>query len=527
MSAFASREETERVSKSAIAAASQQTQQESKMGDLGAAHLNDIKWCETTYNTDAVKGLTLDQYNTITKNPNWKPNQLTPPPSTPWYWKFFEHLTGLFSLLLWTASALCFIAVLLDGTQVEYMYLGVVLAVVVFMTGCFSFYQDAKSDAVMKGFANMMPPEIKVIRGGMSPQLVKASTLCVGDVVDLFSGNKIPADIRVISGSNIEVDNSSLTGENLPQKRTGDISKYDIALEATNLLFYGTQMVNGSCTGIVVRTVDDTAMGRIAELVKSTSVSETPIAIEIHHFIKIVTWVAVILGVTFVIIGFIKHMPIVDNLVFGIGIIVANVPEGLLATVTLALTLTSKRMHDKMVLVKNLEAVETLGSTTVIASDKTGTLTCNRMTVVELYYDLQFKICVQGNLETNDLSFQTLNQCITLCNNATFAPDENNMKRDPKKRGTMGDATESAMIKFAEEILSSASPPTDILTLRKHHSKLFEIPFSSKNKYALSIHANPDNEVAPATVYMKGAPERILSRCDFVLIEGQHVEMTD
>jgi sodium/potassium-transporting ATPase subunit alpha len=525
MSAFASREEVERLSKSAVQAASAQTQQEEKMGDLGIAHLNDIKWCEANYNTDAQKGLTTAQYKAMTSDPNWKPNCLTPPPSTPWYWKFFEHLTGLFSLLLWTAAVLCFIAVIIDGSQVEYLYLGVVLAVVVFMTGCFSYYQDAKADAVMKGFQNMLPPQVKVIRDGQPEREVDAKELAVGDVVSLFSGNKIPADLRVISGSNIEVDNSSLTGENLPQKRNGAVSKMERAIEATNVLFYGTKLVNGKCTAIVLRTGDETAMGRIADLVRGTEVTMTPIAIEIEHFIHIVTYVAVFLGVTFVAIGFVIGVPAIDNLVFGIGIIVANVPEGLLATVTVSLTLTSKRMFEKMVLVKNLEAVETLGSTTVIASDKTGTLTCNRMTVVHLFYDNKAHVVAPGNIDSSDDTFTALQWCLTLCNNATFNPEH--MDREPKKRGCMGDATESAMIKFVEEHWMAASPATTILDVRGACPKVFEIPFSSKNKYALSIHDMQGATAAAHMVYMKGAPERILDRCDTMLLDGQVVELTE
>jgi magnesium-transporting ATPase (P-type) len=411
------REELKRRSDNAVKTAAQGAQQEEKMGDLGSFHLEEVEKVAQGLGTDPVKGLTSQKVAEIKAAPGWKPNELTPPAKTPWYWKFFEHLTGLFSLLLWTAAALCFLAVLIDPTQVEYLYLGIVLAVVVFMTGCFSYYQDAKADAVMEGFANMMPPEVLVIRDAATvPVKIPARDLVVGDLIQLKAGDKIPADCRVVSGFQIEVDNSSLTGENLAQKRNHQVSSFQRALEATNILYYGTSQTNGSGTAFVVRTGDQTAMGRIASLVRDTEQVETPIAIEIHHFIKIVTYVAVFLGATFVIIGFVKKIHPVDNLVFGIGIIVANVPEGLLATVTVSLTLTSKRMHQKQVLVKNLEAVETLGSTTVIASDKTGTLTCNRMTVVNVFYDQNLHICHAGGLDARDETFQTLKTIMTLCN---------------------------------------------------------------------------------------------------------------
>jgi sodium/potassium-transporting ATPase subunit alpha len=241
----------------------------------------------------------------------------------------------------------------------------------------------------------MMPPAVQVVRdGNVLGESMEAKELLPGDLVKVKNGDKVPADIRIVSGNTIEVDNSSLTGENLPQKRNENVSTIGedaSPLEATNILYYGTNMVNGDCVGIVVRTGDNTAMGQIAKLVQTANTEDTPIAIENLHFIKIVTYVAVFLGVTFVAIGFVKNIPPVDAVIFLIGIIVANVPAGLLATVTVCLTLTAKRMASKNCLVKNLEAVETLGSTSTICSDKTGTLTQNRMTVAHMWFNDQIK----------------------------------------------------------------------------------------------------------------------------------------
>lgn len=280
------------------------------------------------------------------------------------------------------------------------MYLGVVLCIVVFLTGCFSFFQEYKSAATMESFKNFLPPQSLVIRDGKQ-LAVEAKCLVPGDIVIVKNGDKIPADIRVISASNFQVDNSSLTGESEPQKRKPENSE-EMFTEATNVAFYGTSCVEGSCNGIVCKTGDSTFMGTIAKLTTATDQEPTPIAKEIAHFIHIISAVAVFLGVTFLIIGFAKGTSPVANLVFAIGIIVANVPEGLLATVTVALTLTAKQMAKKKVLVKNLEAVETLGSTTCIASDKTGTLTQNRMTVANVYYDQETKLAFSGGREERE-----------------------------------------------------------------------------------------------------------------------------
>ncbi len=207
-------------------------------------------------------------------------------------------------------------------------------------------------------------------------------------MVEVKGGDRIPADIRVIQAHGFKVDNSSLTGESEPQSRSPECTN-DNPLETKNVAFFSTNCVEGSGRGIVVNTGDRTVMGRIANLASGLEMGDTPIAKEIAHFIHLITGVAVFLGVSFFIIAFVLGYHWLDAVIFLIGIIVANVPEGLLATVTVCLTLTAKRMANKNCLVKNLEAVETLGSTSTICSDKTGTLTQNRMTVSHLWFDNQ------------------------------------------------------------------------------------------------------------------------------------------
>ena len=207
-------------------------------------------------------------------------------------------------------------------------------------------------------------------------------------MVEVKGGDRIPADIRVTQAHGFKVDNSSLTGESEPQSRGPECTS-DNPLETKNIAFFSTNCVEGTGRGIVIGTGDNTVMGRIANLASGLEMGETPIAKEIEHFIHIITGVAVFLGVSFFIIAIALGYNWLDAVIFLIGIIVANVPEGLLATVTVCLTLTAKRMAKKNCLVKNLEAVETLGSTSTICSDKTGTLTQNRMTVSHLWFDNQ------------------------------------------------------------------------------------------------------------------------------------------
>lgn len=240
----------------------------------------------------------------------------------------------------------------------------------------------------MASFKNFVPPMTKVARNGGTITEVPASRIVRGDVVHIKAGDRIPADMRIIESHGMTVDNSSLTGENLALKRTHECTS-DNPLETSNLAFFGTMCKDGTGIGIVVNVGDGTVIGQIATMASVTEADETPLSKEIKRFIKLISAVALALGIIFFVFGIIFGYGIIVDLVFAIGIIVANVPEGLLATVTVSLSLTAKRMAQKSVLVKNLESVETLGSTTCICSDKTGTLTQNLMSVSMLWYDGQ------------------------------------------------------------------------------------------------------------------------------------------
>lgn len=450
------------------------------------------------------------------------PNALTPPKQTPEWVKFCKNLFGGFALLLWIGAILCFIAYSIQASTSEdpnddNLYLGIVLAAVVIVTGIFSYYQESKSSKIMESFKNMVPQFATVIREGEKLTL-RAEDLVLGDVVDVKFGDRIPADIRIIESRGFKVDNSSLTGESEPQSRSPEFT-HENPLETKNLAFFSTNAVEGTAKGVVICCGDQTVMGRIAGLASGLDTGETPIAKEIHHFIHLITGVAVFLGVTFFIIAFILGYHWLDAVIFLIGIIVANVPEGLLATVTVCLTLTAKRMASKNCLVKNLEAVETLGSTSTICSDKTGTLTQNRMTVAHMWFDNQIIDADttedQSGLQYDRTSpgFKALAKIATLCNRAEFKPGQ---EGEPiLKREVNGDASEAALLKCMELALG------DVMGIRKRNKKVCEIPFNSTNKYQVSIHESDDPNDTRYLLVMKGAPERILDRCSTIFIGGK------
>uniref|UniRef100_A0A4W5LGX1 Sodium/potassium-transporting ATPase subunit alpha n=1 Tax=Hucho hucho TaxID=62062 RepID=A0A4W5LGX1_9TELE len=423
-----------------------------------------------------------------------------------WYQDFGQGLG-------WTVLLLC-----QDfGRELRWLYLGVVLSAVVIITGCFSYYQEAKSSRIMDSFKNMVPQQALVIREG-EKMTINAELVVRGDLVEIKGGDRIPADLRVVSAAGCKVDNSSLTGESEPQTRTPEFT-HENPLETRNIAFFSTNCVEGTAHGVVVGTGDHTVMGRIATLASGLETGQTPINMEIEHFIQLITAVAVFLGVSFFILAIILGYTWLEAVIFLIGIIVANVPEGLLATVTVCLTLTAKRMAKKNCLVKNLEAVETLGSTSTICSDKTGTLTQNRMTVAHMWFDNMIHEADTTEDQSGEtthrhhLSFLHSTRHIELVDYALKNELNYNMTRD-----TAGDASESALLKCIE--LSCGC----VRSMRERNAKVGEIPFNSTNKYQLSIHEQEDNENGHLLV-MKGAPERILDRCSTILIHGQEVPM--
>jgi len=450
------------------------------------------------------------------------PNALTPPKQTPEWVKFCKNLFGGFSLLLWVGALLCFVAYTIESTAEEEpnndnLYLGVVLTAVVVITGVFSYYQESKSSKIMESFKNMVPQYAICLRDGEKLNL-PAEELSIGDIVEVKFGDRIPADIRILEARGFKVDNSSLTGESEPQSRSPEFSSEN-PLETKNLAFFSTNAVEGTCKGIVVMIGDNTVMGRIAGLASGLETGETPIAKEITHFIHIITAVAVFLGVTFFIIAFVLGYHWLDAVVFLIGIIVANVPEGLLATVTVCLTLTAKRMAAKNCLVKNLEAVETLGSTSCICSDKTGTLTQNRMTVAHMWFD---NTIIEADTSEDQSGCQydktasgwkALSRVAALCNRAEFKAAQENVPI--LKREVNGDASEAALLKCTELAIG------DVMGWRARNKKVCEIPFNSTNKYQVSIHETEDKNDPRYLLVMKGAPERILERCSTIYINGE------
>ncbi|RWS16048.1 sodium/potassium-transporting ATPase subunit alpha-like protein [Dinothrombium tinctorium] len=461
------------------------------------------------FDTNIKSGLSIERAQQILKRDG--KNQLTPPPSTPEWLRFCQNMFGWFNLLLWIGAILCFIAYGLQrytdpDTPDDNLYLGIALACVVFISGCFSYYQEAKSANIMDSFKDLIPKRATVIRSGHK-MIVGVEEVVVGDLVELSGGD--------------QVDNSSLTGESDPLLRTPETTS-DNPLETKNLAFFSTNCVEGSAQGIVVKTGDRTVMGRIANLTSNLETLETPLSQDINRFINFITIAAIFFGATFSIASLFLGYTWLGASVFFISLIVANVPEGLLPTVTVCLTLTAKRMAARNCLVKNLQAVETLGSTSTICTDKTGTLTQNKMTVSHMW--LNSSIIDADTLVRHDGRkadptspvWRAFIRVCSLCSRAEFVSGSE--RQPPLKRAAIGDASEIAILRFMEIMTSS------VKEYRSYYSKVFEVPFNSTNKYHLTIHDSPKEK--GFILCMKGAPERIIENCSTLFTGGEELPLT-
>ncbi|XP_021203629.2 sodium/potassium-transporting ATPase subunit alpha-4 [Bombyx mori] len=465
---------------------------------------------EVVYRTNIASGLSdifakelLDLYG---------PNALKELSGTS-YWKLFRHnLFGWFQCVLWMGALLNFVSFFFAAElehgrtkgryENEYLYLGFVIVATVVGTGIFGFYQEAKNMAVMSGFEKLVPPNAMVIRDGVK-KVVPNSDVVIGDIVEMMSGEIVPADVRILTCTNFKTDMSSLTGESEPVKHKPECTHTN-PLESKNMAYFGCPITDGVARGVVIATGEMTQIGKIAGLVTGLKKEETPIAKEITHFIKLICGVAFVFGIIFFAMVFFTQHRWISAIQYMLGIILANVPEGLIVTLTVCMTLSANQLQKKNCLAKSLHAVETLGSTSCICSDKTGTLTENQMKVSHLFCN--FKI-----YDSDDFSHVSQSTYSALCLAASL-----NLKAffgfdyydaPIAKRKIYGDASESAILRYMELHRSAT------LT-REDNPKEAEIPFSSAYKYQVTIHRMQASQSYYLT--MKGAPEIVLDYCTTV-----------
>ncbi|RPD59319.1 aminophospholipid-transporting P-type ATPase [Lentinus tigrinus ALCF2SS1-7] len=458
------------------------------------------------------------------------PNILTPPKKKSALRKYYDCLMSMFNILLIIAGVLEYILLGVDfKDNFPNTYLGGILIGVAFLNALIEFYQLQKSEAILASFLAMIPPSCRVVRDG-ALITVPAADLVKGDIVLVRSGDKTPADLILFAASDLKVDNSSLTGESEPQERLARPAGVEHRpVEAENLLFNSTLIVNGEGWGVVVRTGDHTMIGQIAALTGNETGKKSPLAMEIGRFVMMVSAIAIVFAVVFFIVGIttVYQGRGEQTVTFAVSILVAFVPEGLPSVVTLLLSIAAKRMAAQNVLVKDLQGVETLGkstSLTLLATDKTGTLTRNQMTVTNLWSGLRMFSAFQSNNDSEDTQTFAL-EAPGMREMVDIAALNSHVKFDKtdipfEQRKILGDATETGLIRFAGKYIS------DYDGYQKQHPKAFEIPFNSSNKWALVILEKP-HKTGLLTAYLKGAPERILAKCSTYLKDGKEIPITD
>jgi Ca2+-transporting ATPase len=499
-------------------------------------------------------------------------NELPEPAHRPLWLRFADQLTHFMALLLWIAGILAFIS--------RTPELGWAVWSVIWINAIFSFWQEFQAEKALSALKKVLPMQVKVYRNGELKQ-IPARELVRGDVMQLEEGDRISADARLISAESLYLDVSVMTGESLPVSR----SPYPVRLRETvsvrggktmlrqgeqpmqekvnpseiaNLVLAGSTVAAGRAVAVVYATGAETEFGQVAHLTTEIKREPSTLEIQVARIVRIITAIALGMGATvFALSYFLIGMDVTESFIFAIGIIVANVPEGLLPTVTLALALGVKRMARRNALVRRLSAVETLSATTVICTDKTGTLTKNEMTVRYLWLPTESTASEHPYPQSDDVNSDDVNNVLknglievtgagydptigkvnipadsetawkakvlligsALCSNARLVH-----LNAPSRWQEIGDPTEAALL------VAAGKAELNLEDLQKQYPRLRELPFDSRRLMMTVVLNWQDSELwaskSPNLAFTKGAPLEVLKHCHLILRDGHSQELT-
>jgi calcium-translocating P-type ATPase len=409
---------------------------------------------------------------------------------------FARQFNHFLAWILWVAAALCAAAEVYNpgaGMGV----LGAAIAGVIAINGGFSFWQEYRAERALEALERLLPDRVAVVRGGAA-ESIDARGLVPGDVVLLEAGDRVPADCRILRAFGIRTNNATITGESVAvalEAGACDAPGTD-SLRAANVALAGTSVVSGRAEAVVFATGGATELSRIAGLAQRSEAPLSPLQREIRHVSRLIALVATGLGAAFFAIGSALGLPVFHNVLFAIGIIVANVPEGLLPTITLSLAMAAQRMARRNALVRHLPSVEALGAATAICTDKTGTLTQSRMAVRSFLLGAALReVAADGTFEPVCAADRRFLEACLFCEDLR----ENGAS---ERHEWLGDPMEVALVEAARRALpdAAASPRVD------------EIPFDSDRRRLSTLHRSPEGLV----LYTKGALEALLPLCERV-----------
>lgn len=441
----------------------------------------------------------LDSTEAARRLHQFGPNRLERAVGTPRSLRFLREFTHFFAVVLWIAALLAFVADRSEpGQGMRALALAIVAVIVV--NGLFSFWQEYRAEEAFLALQRLLPQEVTTLRDGV-PGRAPAETLVPGDVILLEAGDNIPADCRVIQAFALRANIATVTGEAHPVARVAEPSVDADVLRSRNALLAGTTVVSGTARALVVATGMRTEFGRIARLAQATEETPSPLQRELTVLSRVIAILAVLAGILVFVIGEWLGVSRWANFVFAIGIIVANVPEGLLPTVTLAMAMGSRRMARRNVLVRRLTSVETLGAASVVCTDKTGTLTENRMAARAIYHWSRTIEPATLTTAAGTVSRRFL-ECARRCHDL----------KDTGRPGSrwLGDPMEVALVEMALPLVPDDAPKVD------------EVPFDSDRKRLVTVHRTHDGLV----LYAKGALEMLLPACRWVSNTGGRQPLT-
>ncbi|MFY9638698.1 MAG: cation-transporting P-type ATPase [Methanobacterium sp.] len=447
-------------------------------------------------------------------------NQIEEVKQKPLILKFLANLYQLLALLLWGASILAFIS----GTP----QLGFAIIAVIIINAIFSFWQEFEAEKAVAALKKILPSAAKVVREGKQIEVL-SSQLVPGDIMVLDEGDNISADARLIEAFQLKIDSSTITGESKPVRKISDPEKEEEESNITsfNLVLAGTSVASGSGKAVIFATGVNTEFNKIASLTQRVKEEPSPLQKQLARLTQIIALIAILMGITLFFLNiYVVKLSLSLAFLFAIGLTVANVPEGLLPTVTLALAASVKKMVGKNALIKRLSSVETLGSTNIICTDKTGTLTKNQMTVRKIWipYDV---IDVTGAgyepmgeflQDGGEVCHKDVKELKLLMRSATFANDAKLVEpsKPNEKWKILGDPTEASLL------VAARKNGFDWETELKSNPRVFELPFDSKRKSMSSIHSSDNVKVA----YIKGAPKKIINLSNEISVEGKVIRFT-